>query len=57
MTMPMLVREGILCPIGWAVCVPIMATGMTGAPDRSARRATPVLPRYRRPSGLRVPSG
>jgi hypothetical protein len=33
------------------------ATGMTGAPDSSARRATPVRPLYSFPSCERVPSG
>ena len=45
MTMPMFVREGIRCPMGWAAWVPIIATGITGAPDSNASRATPVLPR------------
>ena len=37
--------------------VPFIATGYTGTPVRSATRARPVLPRYRRPSAERVPSG
>ena len=37
--------------------VPTMAVGITGAPDSRASLATPVLPRYSRPSGVRVPSG
>ncbi len=44
-------------PGGWSSKVPIMAQGITGAPDSSASLATPVLPRYRRPSGVLVPSG
>ena len=48
---------GILEPMGWMRSVSIMATGMTGTPASSAIRATPVLPRYSRPSGERVPSG
>ena len=57
MTVPIRMILGILRPIGCAMLVPTITTGMTGAPDSSARRATPVLPRYIRPSGLRVPSG
>ena len=37
--------------------MPSIATGRTGAPVRIASRATPVRPRYSRPSGERVPSG
>jgi hypothetical protein len=37
--------------------VPMMPTGTSGAPVRAARRIGPVLPRYSRPSGDRVPSG
>src|SRR5205814_2588249 len=44
-------------PIGWTSSEFSMTTGITGAPLSSASRATPVLPRYRRPSGDRVPSG
>ncbi len=57
MTTPMRMGVGMTLPIGCAMFVPTIATGTTGAPDSSARRATPVLPRYSRPSGLRVPSG
>ena len=32
-------------PMGCAMSVPIIATGMTGTPDSIAIRATPVLPR------------
>ncbi len=48
---------GMTFPIGWAALVPIMATGTIGHRHCKARRATPVWPRCRRPSGLRVPSG
>ncbi len=48
---------GITCPVGWALSVSIMATGITGTPASRAIRATPVLPLYSLPSGLRVPSG
>ncbi|GAA3260268.1 hypothetical protein GCM10010532_111910 [Dactylosporangium siamense] len=37
--------------------VPASATGTTGAPAVSASHATPVRPRYRRPSRDLVPSG
>ena len=56
-TTPIRMGLGITLPIGWATSVPIIATGSTGTPASSASRATPVLPRYSRPSGLRVPSG
>jgi len=57
MTMPTLRIRGMVRPIGCTSSVPIMATGSTGTPPSSASRATPVLPRYSRPSGDRVPSG
>ncbi len=47
----------ILLPGGLTTSVPIIATGITGIPVSSARRASPVLPLYSRPSGDRVPSG
>ena len=48
---------GSLRPIGWTFSVPTMATGTTGTLLSSAILATPVLPRYSRASGERVPSG
>ena len=45
MTMPIRMTFGIRRPGGWATSVPTIATGTTGAPDSSARRAMPVLPR------------
>ena len=38
-------RRGRLAPTGWMSSVPISPTGTTGAPDVSARWATPVRPR------------
>ena len=37
--------------------MPVTPTGITGTRASNAIRATPVLPRYSRPSGERVPSG
>ena len=48
---------GIFRSGGWRSRVPNTPTGMTFAFASSAIRATPVFPRYSRPSGLRVPSG
>ncbi len=48
---------GIFVPDGMTFSVSIIATGMTGTPASRIMRATPVRPRYSRPSGLRVPSG
>ena len=56
-TTPTRPMRGILRPIGCTLSVPIIATGSTGTPASSASRATPVLPRYSRPLGERVPSG
>ena len=44
-------------PGGCTSRVPTSPTGTTGAPVRSATRATPVRNLYSRPSGERVPSG
>ena len=49
--------RGRSLPAGRISNVPTMAVGITGAPDSRASRATPVLPLYSRPSGVRVPSG
>ena len=49
--------RGKLAPIGCTRSVPMRPTGTTGTPAVSARKATPVRPRYRRPSRERVPSG
>ena len=48
---------GRILPVGWISSEFNITTGITGAPLSSASRATPVLPRYSRPSGERVPSG
>ena len=59
--LPILMR--ILCgfhilePIGFALSVSNMATGMTWTRDSRTMRARPVLPLYSLPSGERVPSG
>ena len=45
MTTPMRMTFGIRRPGGCASSVPTIATGITGAPDSSASRAMPVLPR------------
>ena len=37
--------RGSFLPVGWALSVPIIATGSTGTPASSAIRATPVRPR------------
>ncbi len=42
---PIRMTLGMILPVGWALSVPIMATGMTGTPASRASRATPVLPR------------
>ena len=57
MMMPTRRMFGMRRPMGCTLSVPIIATGITGTPVASTSFATPVLPRYRRPSGLRVPSG
>ena len=58
MRMPGRISLGMTLPGGWIFSVSIIATGRTGAPVASATRARPPgLPRYRRPSGERVPSG
>src|SRR5690606_18805581 len=49
--------RGTRAPGGWMSRVPMMPTGTSGAPVRSASRAAPVWPLCRRPSRLRVPSG
>ncbi len=45
MRTPMRMMCGATLPGGWALSVSIIATGMTGAPDSRAIRATPVRPR------------
>ncbi len=50
-------KVGHFFPGGWIFSVSIIATGSTGTSASSDIRATPVLPRYSRPSGDRVPSG
>ena len=58
---PDLARAGTggaaLAPGGWMSRVPMMPTGTSGAPVRSASRAGPVWPLRSLPSRLRVPSG
>ena len=49
--------RGTIRPGGRTRSVPIMATGMTGSLEFMASQPTPGRPRYRRPSGERVPSG
>ena len=44
MRTPTRMSLGIFVPVGWALSVSIIATGMTGTPASSAIRATPVLP-------------
>ena len=46
----------MICPGFWISRDPMIAVGMIGQPVSNARRAAPVCPLYRRPSGLRVPS-
>ena len=41
----MRMMRGKRWPSGWALSVPIIATGSTGTRASSAIRATPVLPR------------
>ena len=48
---------GRRAPTGWIRSVPSSATGTTGAPEAIASHATPVRPRYSRPSRDRLPSG
>src|SRR4051812_30781303 len=48
---------GRRAPTGWIRSVPRSATGTTGAPEAMASHATPVRPRYNRPSLDRLPSG
>ena len=50
-------KFGRIWPEGMNSNVPTIAHGTTGARPSRASRAMPVLPRYSRPSGLRVPSG
>src|SRR5699024_8841733 len=52
-----LARVGSREPTGCNWSVPRNATGTTGQPAVSANQATPVRPRYSRPSRERVPSG
>ncbi len=56
-TVTFLNGRGRFEPGRWTSEVPTIPTGITGTPHPRARRATPVCPRYRRPSGERVPSG
>ena len=42
---PMRMIRGSFLPVGWALSVPIIATGKTGTPASRAIRATPVRPR------------